>query len=406
MFHMRRREFLQLAALAAANSASPAQPGRKRIAAVSSTYFLRSHSDDLITRDLEGYWIGEKFYKPPVDVVSLYLDQVHPADLAHKLSMSYGFPIKKSIDEALTLGTGKLAVDAVLMVCEHGEYPFNDKQQQLYPRFEFFSQVVDVFKKSGRSVPVYCDKALSYDWGKAKQMYDWSRELKFPLMAGSSVSVTFRRPEVDVPLDSEFQDALAVGSGWVTDGGVFHNLEVLQCFAERRKGGETGVRAVHHLQGDEVWRAAEHGLWSKDLMTAALSRAQRLGKGRPEDVKNPVLGLVEYNDGFRGGVLMLPELVNEYLAAFRVKERQAIQSTLLYIPAENSNNFSQLIHGVNQMFTTGTRPYPVERTLLTTGVDSYLMESAFQGHKRIETPMLKVAYRGPKESFYSHGMGS
>jgi hypothetical protein len=137
-----------------------------------------------------------------------------------------------------------------------------------------------------------------------------------------------------------------------------------------------------------------------------LSRAQRLGKGRPEDVKNPVLGLVEYNDGFRGGVLMLPELVNEYLAAFRVKERQAIQSTLLYIPAENSNNFSQLIHGVNQMFTTGTRPYPVERTLLTTGVDSYLMESAFQGHKRIETPMLKVAYRGPKESFYSHGMGS
>jgi len=62
---MRRRDFLQLAALAAANSASPAQPGRKRIAAVSSTYFLRSHSDDLITRDLEGYWIGEKFYKPP-----------------------------------------------------------------------------------------------------------------------------------------------------------------------------------------------------------------------------------------------------------------------------------------------------------------------------------------------------
>jgi len=34
---------------------------------------------------------------------------------------------------------------------------------------------------------------------------------------------------------------------------------------------------------------------------------------------------------------------------------------------------------------------PVERTLLTTGVDSYLMESAHQGHKRIETPMLKVA---------------
>ncbi len=403
---MRRREFLQLAAVAAASPAGAAQSSRKKIAAISSTYFLRSHSDDLITRDLEGYWIGEKFYKPPVEVVSMYLDQVHPADLAHKLSMAYGFPIRKSIEDALTLGTGKLAVEAVLLVCEHGEYPFNNKQQQLYPRFEFFSQVVDVFRKSGRSVPVYTDKHLSYDWSKAKQMYDWSNELKFPMMAGSSVSVTFRRPELDVPLESELQEALAVGSGWVSDGGIFHNLEAMQCFAERRKGGETGVRAVQHLQGGDVWKAAEQGRWSKDLMTAALSRAERLGKGRPEDVKNPVLALIEYNDGFRGGALMLPELVSEYLAAFRVKERPEVQSTLMYIPSENSNNFSSLIHAANQMFTTGTRPYPVERTLLTTGALSYIMESAYQGHKRIETPMLRVAYRAPKESYYAHGKGS
>ena len=141
----------------------------------------------------------------------------------------------------------------MLLVAEHGNYPFNDKQQQLYPRFEFHQQMVEVFRQSGRSVPVYSDKHFSYDWDKAKQIYDWSRELHYPLMAGSSVSVTFRRPELDFPLGVEFEDALMVGGGWVTDGGIFHNLETLQCFVERRKGGETGMRAV------STWRAMPSG---------------------------------------------------------------------------------------------------------------------------------------------------
>ena len=401
---MNRRQFLHLGAAASVLQAAPAP--RKKIAAISTTYFFRSHSDDVITRELEGYWIGERFYPPPIEIVSLYQDQIHPADVGQKLAMAYGVPRKKTIADALTLGTGKLAVDGVILIGEHGDYPFNDKGQQLYPRFEFFSQIVDVFQKSGRSVPVYSDKHLSYDWTKAKRMYDWSHELKFPLMAGSSVPVTFRRPEIDCPLDSEFDGVLAVGSGWVTDGGIFHNLEVMQCFAERRKGGETGVRAVHHFAGDEVWKAAERGLWSKDLLHAALSRAERPGKVRLEDVKGPVFCLVEYNDGFRAGALMLPGLVNEYLAAFRLKGKSSIESSLLYCPPQNSNNFSMLTHGINQMLTTGTRPYSVERTLLTTGALSFLMESAYVGHKRLETPMLKIAYRAPEKSFYAHGKGS
>ncbi len=225
-------------------------------------------------------------------------------------------------------------------------------------------------------------------------------------MAGSSVSVTFRRPELDFPLGVEFEDALMVGGGWVSDGGVFHNLETLQAFVERRKGGETGVRAVQHLEGDAVWKAAEQGLWSKDLMHAALARGEKVGRGRPEDVKHPVLCLLEYNDGFRAAVVMLGGLVNEYLVAFRVKGRSQIDSTLCYIPTENSNNFSPLVHAIAHMFTTGKHYYPVERTLLTTGALSFLMESAYQGHKRLETPMLKIAYRAPAESYYAHGRGS
>jgi hypothetical protein len=400
---MKRREFLSLAAAPAFALEGPA---RKKIAAISSTYHVRSHSDNFITRFLEGYWINDRYYPPPCDIVSLYLDQTHPADIAHRLSSAYGFPIVPSIADALTLGTGKLAVDGVLTVCEHGEYPFNDRQQQLYPRYEFFEQVVDVFRKSGRSVPVWTDKHLSYDWTKAKRMYDWSRELKFPLMAGSSVSVTFRRPELDYPLGVEFDDALMVGGGWVSDGGVFHNLETLQCFVERRKGGESGVRAVQHLEGDAVWKAAAEGRWSKDLMRAALSRGEKVSPGAPEDVKKPVVCLLEYNDGFRASVLMLPGLVNEYLMALKVKGKKDPDSTLCYVPAENSNNFSPLVHAIANMYTTGKRLYPVERTLLTTGALSFLMESAHSGHRKIETPMLKVAYQAPAKSYYAHGVGS
>jgi hypothetical protein len=398
---MNRRDFLRLPAIAAV----PVSGERKKIAAITTTYFLRSHADDIITRFLEGYWINDRSYRPPCDIVSLYMDQVHPADIGYRLAAVYNFPVVKSIGEALTLGTSKLAVDGILLVAEHGDYPFNQKQQQLYPRFQFFRQVVDVFRSSQRAVPVYCDKHLSWNWHEATQMYDWSRELQFPMMAGSSVSITFRRPELDYPLGVEFEDALAVGNGWVTDGGIFHDLEVLECFVERRKGGETGVRSVQHIEGEDVWRAAERGTWSRDVMRAALSRAERPGSGYPEDVKQPVACLVEYNDGTHGAVLALGGLVNEYLAAFRVKGRAGIDSTLCYVPPENSNNFSMLVHGIVQMFQTGRAPYPVERTLLTTGTLSALMESAYRGHERIETPELRVVYAAPAQSFYAHGAG-
>jgi hypothetical protein len=397
-----RREFILGVAAGVAVRPAASQP-RKKIAALSTTYHVRSHSDNFITRFVEGYWINDKYYPPPCDVVSLFTDQVQANDISRRLAAAYGFKIYPTIADALTLGTGKLAVDGVLLIGEHGNYPNNAKGQKLYPRYEFMKQVVDVYDKSGRAVPVFNDKHLSYDWDKAKWMYDQSRRLKFPMLAGSSCSVTFRRPELDFPLDAPFEDALSVGGGWVEDGGIFHNLEVLQCFTERRKGGETGVRAVEHLQGQAVWKAEADGRWSRKLLEAALSRGQKSRPGRPEEVSNAVLCLIEYNDGFRAGSLMLPGMVNEYLFAAKVGGQ--IHSTLCYIPTENSNNFSPLVDAIGRMFTTGKTDYAVERTLLVSGALSFLMES-HQGHKRIETPQLKIAYRAPAQSYFAHGKGS
>ena len=137
----------------------------------------------------------------------------------------------------------------MVLVCEHGNYPHNEKNQQLYPRYEFFEQVVKVFKDSGRSCPVFTDKHLSYDWKKG--------QTNVRLVAGVEVSAYGRLQRAghvpaagyDPPLGSEMESALSVGGGWVADGGIFHILDTLQAFVERRKGGEAGVRAVQMLKG-------------------------------------------------------------------------------------------------------------------------------------------------------------
>ena len=390
---MKRRQFLALAA--------PTR--KKRIACLSSTYHVRSHSDNFITRFLEGYWIHEAHYDPPFEVASLWIDQIHPGDIGQRLAAAYNVALAPDIAGALTLGTGQLAVDGVVLVCEHGNYPHNEKDQHLYPRYEFFEQVVNVFRRSGRSCPVFVDKHLSYDWAKAQQMFRWSRELGFPLMAGSSVPVTFRRPDYDPPRGLVMDSALAVGGGWVGDGGIFHILETLQAFAERRRGGETGIRAVRLLKGDEVWKAEKQGLWRRDLLDAALARQQKPATQRPEEMK-ATLGLIEYRDGFTAATLALSG-VTDYLAAVKPKHGPP-QATCCYIPIENSNNFSMLVHGITRMIETGQPALDVRRTLLVTGALASLMDSGHQNGRRIETPHLSIAYKPPPGSWYAKGEGS
>ncbi len=397
---MNRRQFV---ASAAAAPFAAAQSPKKRIACLSSTYHVRSHSDNFITRFLEGYWIHEQHYDAPFQVASLWMDQVHPADIGHRLSTAYNFPVTRDIPQALTLGTGKLAVDGVVIVCEHGNYPHNERQQQLYPRYEFMEQVVKVFRQTGQTCPVFNDKHLSYDWKKAEQMYRWSQEMKFPLMAGSSVPVTFRRPEYDPPRNAEMESALAIGGGWVADGGIFHILETLQAFVERRKGGEVGVRSVRMLKNEEVWKAEKQGLWRRDLLDAALARHQKPITKKPEE-GTAVLGLIEYRDGFKAATLALSG-VSEYVAAVKPKN-QPPQATLCYIPIENSNNFSMLVHGITQMIATGKPAIDVRRTLLVSGTLSALMQSAHENGRPIETPHLKIAYKAPAHSWYAKGEGS
>ena len=181
---------------------------------------------------------------------------------------------------------GKLAVEGVLLIGEHGNYPRNDKGQILYPRLEMMEQIVAAFRKAGRGVPVFNDKHLSYTFANAKKMIGWSEELKFPLMAGSSLPVTWRRPELEARLETPFEEGLVAGYGPIEVYG-FHGLERFRGLW-RAQGGETGVKAVTCLTGKDVWRAGDAGRWSWDLLDAALSRSETVNVG---DVRKNVGGM-------------------------------------------------------------------------------------------------------------------
>ncbi len=405
---LKRREFLTAGALPFVQAAKGASADRKKtIAAVVTMYTddrrLKTHAAVIIGRMLDGYSPDGVPTEPPTRIVSMYTDQCPSNDLSRAVAAKHGFPIYPTVAGALTLGGNKLAVDGVVFVGEHGDYPANDVGQKLYPRYELFSQIVAVFRKSGRSVPVYCDKHLSYSWQKAKQMYDWSRELKFPLMAGSSEPVTVRVPELELPLGCALEHAVSVGYGDI-DAYGFHTLECLQCMVERRQGAETGVAAVEFVEGDAVWkwRDSEAGRWSVPLLNAALATNPQVKPGRPEDnCKNPVLFLLEYRDGFRTASYLLDGYSIGFLFSAKLKSRPDPVATHYGFTSGGRPlaHFDGLVYCIEQMFVTGKPLYPVERTLLTTGALSFLFESRRQ-KKRIETPELKVVYRAPRHAYF------
>ncbi len=406
-----------------AEEPAAATKGRPRIAAVVNCYWKTSHGQGIVDRLMDGYgWRGEH-HRPALDVVSLHVDQRPKGDLTdERLARHPGLKLYPTIAEALTRGTGGLDVDGVVVIGEHGDYLVDDRGRTHYPRYEFFKQIVDVFRKTGKVVPVFNDKHLSWNWDWCREMVATAREMNFPFLAGSSLPVTWRIPEFETPADAEIEEAVCVGYGGV-DSYDFHGVESLQCFVERRRGGETGVRAVEAVRGDDVWRtldpAAGGSPRTKALFDACLCRSFRLTSPREgygnvfptladaaKLVADPYLYRIHYNDGLVGSVYMLNGLVVDFTVALKLKDDPKVRSTQLYLCGISPNQtlpnfFSPLARHIETMMTTGAAPYPVERTLLTSGVVCKAVDLMAEKKRIVETPdMATIAYKVAGESQY------
>jgi hypothetical protein len=385
-----------------------------KVAAIFTVLRFRSHAYNILENFFEPYLFNGRLTEPGVEVVSFYADQQTQDGMAAAVSRQFGVPLYDSIDKALRCGGKQLAVDAVLSIGEHGDYPTDHRGIVLYPRKRFFDESVAVMKRSARFVPFFNDKHLAHRWDWSKAMYDTAGSYEIPLMAGSSVPLAERRPKLELPAGVELDEAVSIHGGGL-ESYDFHALEVLQSLVEARRGGETGISQVELLSGDQFQRAVEQGRWSRDLVDAAMQAekqtetarqpwpvvkkpAPRTAKRAHQTVPHPTGShaiVLTYADGFRATILKNGSSANRWNFACRVRGESKPHATTFYNgPWGNRCLFKALSHAIQTFFREGRSPYPVERTLLVSGVLDAAMRSHEAGGRPVATPELEFAY-GP-----------
>lgn len=387
---------------------------RPRIAFLGTSVYQHSHAQHFLDRFAQGYAFAGRWVAPRLDVAGVYLDQFPEHDLGRQRLAKYGLRSFPTVADALTLGTGSLAVDGVVIIAEHGTYPKTAKGQTRYPRHAWFKEVVDVFERSGRSVPVFNDKHLSTDWGECREMVADAKRLGFPFYAGSSLPVTWRLPAIDMPFDAPLAESVCVAYGGV-DSYDFHALEAAQCMSERRRGGETGIRAVQALTGARVYDTLAGRDATRRLFLAALCRSHSLpveggyptapvtfewARAALPDITGYFL---EHRDGFRTAVFMTG--IRDFNYAGLRADTDEIVGCQMMLPFPNrgattADFFNPLTRHIEEMIITGRTDYPVERTLLTSGMVIGAIDALAADGAVIETPHLAVAYRGPDTSMF------
>jgi hypothetical protein len=373
------------------------------VAALVTEYFPNSHADVILTKILEGYELYGERMEPRIEIASIYLEQVHENDIGVGLIEKHGVPRFGSIGEALAVGGAGVNVDGVVLVGEHGRYLKNEVGQILYPRRRFFEAAIAAMVAAGKFVPIFTDKHLDQLFVDATWMVSTAKRLGVPVLAGSTLPLAWRDPVLEWPLGVEVSDALAIAHGPI-EGYGFHALEMLECMVERRAGGETGVRSVQCLEGPAVWEAGRDGRWSRELFDAALATVPTPADSDPErDTPNPAAFLIEYNSGLRGTVIVLDKFITSF--AFAAKRGDAVDACRFVLQRDGAHgHFTFFVRKIESMMLTGEAPYPIERTLLTTGVLDAAMHSRWKGHIPLETPELAVAYAAP-ETVIETGVG-
>lgn len=410
-----RRQFTKtaLAAFTLTALARGAEKPQKKIAFLGTSVYDLSHAQHFLDRFSMGYAMDGRWREPQAQLASVVIDQFGGRDIGRQRIEKYQLNQYESIAEALTLGGSELAVDGVVIIAEHGDYPRNELGQKLYPRYAWFKEVVKVFENSGRSVPVFNDKHLSTDWDECLEMVADSQRLGFPFYAGSSLPVTWRLPAYELPYDTPLRESVCVAYGGV-DSYDFHALETAQCMSERRQGGEVGIRAVQAAKDEALWQLLASRETTRKLFVSALCRSHSLpvDTGYPTapvtfDWARQTLGnitgyFIEHLDGFQTSIF-LTDIRDFNFAAMRADNDETVGcQMMLPMPGRNSTTadfFNPLTRHVEDMFMQGQTAYPIQRTLLTSGMVIGGVNSLHSGQV-FTTDDMAIAYRAPRESMF------
>ncbi|SKB30146.1 hypothetical protein [Daejeonella lutea] len=391
------------------NTAVPMQERKPRVAVLATFWgATRSHADWLVNKLIDGYWWQGAYTPSRVEVVSLYLHQHDTSLLGQKVAKAKGIPVFKTPGEALMLGGKELAVDGVVIVAEHGAYPTDLKGHWLLPRWWIYNQMIRVFEQSKRSVPVFNDKHFSFNWDEAKWMFDKSREMGFPLTGGSLLPVYYRKPEIELDNNTPIKNSIVVGAA-PDEGAIFHCIELLQAFVERRKGGETGVKSVQSIRGPEAMKWIESNQWSVKLLNAAAAHLN-LQAGHFQDTPRTNICVIEYLDGTKAAIIGSQRSDWTYAGEIEGRNEPAVVSLLGFPgPFDQYHASNAQPHWITEMMLTKKEPFNAERLLLSTGITNFYMESNWQDGKympvgrRLETPFMNISYRPTRGAQFNKG---
>ncbi|HIT75817.1 MAG TPA: hypothetical protein IAA98_09545 [Candidatus Avipropionibacterium avicola] len=368
---------------------------RPRVALIATAWFRDSHADVLAGPLVRGYpWNGE--HQPSrIEIVSAHIEQHgvlgpegQELDVGLPILAEAGIPQYETPAEALGAGRPGVNVDGVLIIGEHGRYEENEWGQQVYPRRRLFDACISAMIATDTFIPIANDKHLAWNWTDAKAMYDTAASLGVPLLAGSTIPLSWRRPRGTAwPYGAQLDAIVGAAYGPFERYG-YHCLEGVQAFAERRAGGETGVAEVHG------WAGAEAADGVATIDSALLERAIAAHGVAPDDI-GAAIDRIEHvitathRDGLRSAVVLSPALRSFSVAA--TGPDHEVDAELHLQPGRPHSHFAFLARAVESLMLERRPPYPVERTLLTGGILDHAMKSA---HGAVEpaTPHLDVTY--------------
>jgi hypothetical protein len=332
-----------------------------------------------VGRLLDGYRLNGLWHSPRLRTVSFYVDQFPLNDMAREQAAEHGIRICRSVSEAVE------GAEGIAVIGEHGDYPRTRRGNFMYPRKRYFDEVVKSFEARGRVVPLFNDKYFAYEWSDARSMAERVHALKIPFFCGSSVPLSWQRPELDLPRSPQFDELLGVSYSDLEEH-AYHAIEAVQSVAERR--GETGVASVRYVEGEAVWKL------SPQLLEAALAR--RVNPPPRDRGQKAEAFEIRYRDGLRASILNLDGKTRDYLVALRLKGASAPRASCFYISLYVHSHWGFMVQAFENLVLTRKPQVPLERTLLANGILLAGLESRLNGGTWVDTPELAMSYTWPR----------
>ncbi len=235
-----------------------------------------------------------------------------------------------------------------------------------------------------------------------------SRELGFPLSGGSLLPVYYRKPEIELDNNTPVKNSIVVGAA-PDEGAIFHCIELLQAFVERRRGGETGVRSVQSIRGPEAMKWIENNPWSVKLLNSVATHLS-LTQGHFQEPARTNICVVEYYDGTKAAIIGSQRSDWTYAGEIEGRNEPVVVSLLGFPgPFDQYHASNAQPHWITEMMVTQKEPFNAERLLLSTGITNFYMESNWQDGKympvgrRMETPFMKISYQPTRGAQFNKG---